>query len=518
MKKRKFNLLLEIATLCLCVAAIAFGVYSAKNASLNVTGTVGFTAHNCDVYVAGKITGGIDADLKSITKYVSDVENATEDTFKSIGESYNWNIGTMYFDDINTTGDEIAKPITITLKIYNKSAFDVSFTFNENFLPREHLNVVVDNSTIEMVANETETDAHELNVTITLKDEDFTEEVISDDSVIGDFAKYVSPYYIKEITEEIYITENNAYEKVTTQKLCMTMGHSIVGVIATEKGTDGKTKTPLVWYAFAVKGNLKDGTTNVYSEKPTDIFNTATTEITTPITTKCTYTNSNKETITETWYSLYGVDMSKVSNYKKHTYWFIQQYVVAGGYKIGDNDEHYQKSISFNTESSGHYNNTYAQIDNYKKSNIYNYLNSEGDYINKGYVEKTGIKNEELNEIEKRSVNEEYVVSFTGSNAVSGKLNCQFESKYWLLNYQELGLLCNRKMEQNDSGGAFKTYGINNQDGDSNGRGASWWLRYPDKSLDNFVYLVNFGGALLSTYVDLTTYSVGVRAACQIRI
>ena len=45
MKNKKFNLLLEIATLCLCIAAIAFGVYSAKNASLNVSGTVGFISH-----------------------------------------------------------------------------------------------------------------------------------------------------------------------------------------------------------------------------------------------------------------------------------------------------------------------------------------------------------------------------------------------------------------------------------------------------------------------------------------
>ena len=57
MKKKKFNLLLNIATLCLCVAAIAFGVYSAKNASLNVTGTIGFTAHNCDVDISGYIYG-----------------------------------------------------------------------------------------------------------------------------------------------------------------------------------------------------------------------------------------------------------------------------------------------------------------------------------------------------------------------------------------------------------------------------------------------------------------------------
>ena len=194
MKKKKFNLLLEIATLCLFITAIAFGVYSAKTASLNVSGTVGFTAHNCEVYVAGQITGGVDADLNAVTKFVSDASGATKDTFKNIGEKYNWGIGTMYFDDINTTGDELAKPITIELKMYNKSSFDVAFTFNENFLPKDHLNVVPANQTVEMDANETEADAHSLIITITLKDLDFTSAVLDNTNILGTFNKYTKVY------------------------------------------------------------------------------------------------------------------------------------------------------------------------------------------------------------------------------------------------------------------------------------------------------------------------------------
>ena len=194
MKKKKLNLLLNISIICLCITAIAFGVYSAKTASLNVSGTVGFTAHNCEVYVAGQITGGVDADLNAVTKFVSDASGATKDTFKNIGEKYNWNIGTMYFDDINTTGDELAKPITIELKMYNKSSFDVAFTFNENFLPKDHLNVVPANQTVEMDANETEADAHSLIITITLKDLDFTSAVLDNTNILGTFNKYTKVY------------------------------------------------------------------------------------------------------------------------------------------------------------------------------------------------------------------------------------------------------------------------------------------------------------------------------------
>ena len=495
MKKRKFNLLLEIATICLCVAAIAFGVYSAKNASLNVTGTVGFTAHNCDVYVAGKITGGIAADLTPITQFVSNETGATEDTFKSIGESYNWDIGTMYFDDINATGDEIAEPITITLKVYNKSAFDVTFKFNENFLPREHLNVVVDNSTIEMSANETEATAHELKVTITLKDESFTEAVISGDTSLGNFAKYVSPYYISPIVETLVDSDGNDQKQPAVNKLCMTMGHSIVGETETEAGTDGLTETPLVWYAFAVKGEGDAYTRPSFVPTDNVSITTGTNEI---------------------WYSLYNVDMSKV-DYKGYTYWFIQQYVVAGGYKLNDSDKSYQEGILFNPGEGENYNNTYAQVDNGKKSTIYTYLESD-------YATKTGVTAEEPSGIESRMVNEKYEVDDSYTNTYTNTttegrkyyLSCQFTSKYWLLNHEELGLLCNQTIGLSDYNYYYYAYGISNQDGDSTGCGAFWRLRSPDPISFDAAHCVYGDGPF--TAISVYNPSYGIRAAFQIQI
>ena len=57
MKKKKLTLFANIAVLILCLCAIVVGVYSAKNANLNVSGTVGFNAHNCDVDVTVYIYG-----------------------------------------------------------------------------------------------------------------------------------------------------------------------------------------------------------------------------------------------------------------------------------------------------------------------------------------------------------------------------------------------------------------------------------------------------------------------------
>lgn len=63
--KRKFKLLTSIASLCLAVALMAFGVYAATAPTLNVTGTVSFSASN--VYATVTMQQGTAKDLDSIT-------------------------------------------------------------------------------------------------------------------------------------------------------------------------------------------------------------------------------------------------------------------------------------------------------------------------------------------------------------------------------------------------------------------------------------------------------------------
>ncbi len=141
MKKRKFSILLNVAVLCLCVAAIAFGVYSAKNASLNVTGTIGFQAHNCQVKVEGYITYA----MRSVNDEWQEVKNSTggsgstawSDTF-STGDAYlssstvqTWNFGDIYFDDM-ASYQEAPTAIMITIKISNYSKFPVGATLSGN--------------------------------------------------------------------------------------------------------------------------------------------------------------------------------------------------------------------------------------------------------------------------------------------------------------------------------------------------------------------------------------------------
>ena len=137
MKKRKFNILLNIAVLCMCVCAIAIGVYSAKTASLNVSGTIGFTAHNCKVRVLGKITGAVDASNNAITSNTSTATiNYTDSSNTSQGKLIDgtadtWTFGSIFFDDLNTDKYHEVNDIVFTFTITNESAYYVDVTVNQ---------------------------------------------------------------------------------------------------------------------------------------------------------------------------------------------------------------------------------------------------------------------------------------------------------------------------------------------------------------------------------------------------
>ena len=503
MKKRKFNLLLNIATLCLCVAAIAFGVYSAKQASLNVSGTIGFNAHNCLVNITGKYKAYTSSNLA--TRTTTTLTETNVGGSASADYKKNLNItDTLYFSDLAT--DNLGHEIEFELTIKNNSPFKISVKAPAPTLTTASDTAItsVTGSTSNASFTLEQKDATDSTKTITLK---FTLADIENATEIANTSKFNinlsfemwQQFTIDTVNEEVYIeveVHNYEWVKTTTQKLVTTMGHSIVGSTATEAGTDGLTETPIRWYAFAVKGEGDSYTKPSFVPDSNVSITTGTNEI---------------------WYSLYNVDMSKVTNYKNHTYWFIQEYVVAGGYKINNNDTSTQKGILFNLGSGDNYNNTYAQVNNNKKSTIYTFLEGNEE---KSFATNTGITNEELyDEIDSRSVDESYDVTFTDGDAKDGKLACQFSSKFWLINHAELGLLCNQSVGLSDYGNKIKTYGINNQDGYTSGStvyGALWWLRSPYADYSISAHCVDDFGYFYNNYV--TDDYVGVRAAFQIQI
>ena len=118
MKKKKFNLLLNIATLCLCVAAIAFGVYSAKNASLNVSGTIGFNAHNVEYDVVGWIYGHAGSDGKPVAEPISEDNKVLLTKTEGV-----LTLGAREFSDFGDSGNP--ETINVVLQITNNSAFNI---------------------------------------------------------------------------------------------------------------------------------------------------------------------------------------------------------------------------------------------------------------------------------------------------------------------------------------------------------------------------------------------------------
>lgn len=120
MKKRKVGWLLNIATICLSLCVIAIGVYSLKQASLNVGGSIGFVAHDLNVKYSGTVSNAINKDG---TEYSNNITKETDLSTK-------WDLGTMYFNEttdyISLPYDEkFPKSIEVSIKIYNYSAFAV---------------------------------------------------------------------------------------------------------------------------------------------------------------------------------------------------------------------------------------------------------------------------------------------------------------------------------------------------------------------------------------------------------
>ncbi|MBE7074916.1 MAG: hypothetical protein E7376_02950, partial [Clostridiales bacterium] len=113
--KKNYKWLINIAAICLCICAMAIGIYAAKQASLTATGTIGFTAHDCTVEVSGTIDAYAEGGSEKLTG-----DNATieKQTVASEGLTYNFPAG-MHFSDLNEGGDVI----TINLTITNKSAY-----------------------------------------------------------------------------------------------------------------------------------------------------------------------------------------------------------------------------------------------------------------------------------------------------------------------------------------------------------------------------------------------------------
>ncbi|MCI7003744.1 MAG: hypothetical protein MR904_05360 [Clostridia bacterium] len=249
MKKRKFNLLLQIATLCLCVAAIVFGVYSAKTASLNVSGTIGFEAHNCKVGVVAHLTGdGVVTNTESniVASPDGNVRRTALEKVATFTNDANGTIdfGSLYFADMDTVNGKAA-PIKMTFTITNNSAFAIKASVT---LPKNNNDVTVlankDSIKIEQGTNNT----GEITLTFTLNNPEASlTTALSLSEIKFDFTKFD----IKKSDIEVKYTDtaliqkagllSNYYIKYGTEKVGSTT-YDLNWFIIGTYGTDGQIK------------------------------------------------------------------------------------------------------------------------------------------------------------------------------------------------------------------------------------------------------------------------------------
>ena len=140
MKKKKSGFILSIVSICLSIFAIAFGVYSLTTAKLNISGSIGFTVHDCKLSISAYMYGhALTADGKPTTlsnkTYLIDKNNseATEESPYVVcdndsGLSFNINKDSykgVYFSNLSSTGT--VEPIRIVINLTNISKDVVCF-------------------------------------------------------------------------------------------------------------------------------------------------------------------------------------------------------------------------------------------------------------------------------------------------------------------------------------------------------------------------------------------------------
>ena len=116
--KKKNRFLINIALLALSLCIMVYGVYSAKQASLTVSGTIGFNAHDISLKITGASVSGA---LTSAGAKYTDTPTISGTTVT---------FGALYYDDLTNstaTADKIS-PILITINMQNNSKFPATVT------------------------------------------------------------------------------------------------------------------------------------------------------------------------------------------------------------------------------------------------------------------------------------------------------------------------------------------------------------------------------------------------------
>ena len=125
--KRKFKLFATVASLCLCFALMAFGVYAATNVKYTASGSVSFTVNDVFVTVTNNMVKKLgDADETVVASTVASAKSYTEDESSKVKTGTSLSADCTYGDVVFTkTGDYIK--YTTTIKNDGESDIKVKF-------------------------------------------------------------------------------------------------------------------------------------------------------------------------------------------------------------------------------------------------------------------------------------------------------------------------------------------------------------------------------------------------------
>ncbi len=476
MKKKKLNLFLNIVTVCLCLCAIAIGVYSVKNASLNVSGTIGFTAHNCQVKVDVSMYGdAVDTDgnpSKTGTPRAStsarnlgswDNSQANVGTSLATVTGSTGEVATQcYFSDLGDSGT--VEDIDIVFNITNNSDYPIIATLkdvtgtNISFANSSGMNFSGDTIIASLPAkvSGTNTSTATLQLKLNIKDVlvtpgsfsiilyfERTNETSLTVKTASDFFYDASAVNGRE--REVDVFEGYKISDITEDDKKATRNYVEMGSVK----NDDDTTTPLRWFIFA-QSDSKTGAMKPVTDK-----------------------------IVENGQLL-----------PKGNYWFICEYALGSSYFV---DSSVQSNI-------------------YDGSMVQQYL-SDG-FLTAFIADSSS--NDIYNKITGRTINDKESANVSTDN--EGACTTSTAQKLWLLSEDELDLL--------NGGFSVNTYKENGKgtvyyknilalNGPSASSLANWWLRSPVSNDNFFVYRVTDEGGHYDGHVYA---NFSVRPAFQITI
>ena len=474
MKKRKFNLLLEIATICLCVAAIAFGVYSAKNASLNVTGTIGFNAHNVEYDVVGWIYGHAGDDDKPIAEPTGEDDKVKLDK-NSEGVL---TLGAKEFSDLGDSGEP--ETIYVVLQITNNSAFNIMVKANLTESTSTDTNVTISAPNSMAILGTTDDDkTGTIQFALTISADTQKVELDNSVSLKVDLEK-------TELSAGLSLKPNAVEVKTftTEETEAINTGLSVTESYATkfpyyvemgERANQGKIK----WLIIGVSG--EDGTLTALTEEDTTVFGLSLmlNKTYVMLSEKVLYTESTSN-YGLSFQNAYANDDTTSPNYQNtNSAYSAQDYATSNIRNYLNGVDNIYRSFKYDKSTKIFLPDTTGKkinlLSDYNLKNDTMYAKIQGRTLTSLYVGLGSEKNRNA-------------IIWTDNDTLPGTTT----DKLWLLSTSEVNTLLGTLNELHKT----STYG------DTASSAAAWWLRSPYSTYANSVRSVNAYGILGNEFAN----------------